>query len=48
MTTAIIDSLQALDAALRAEDKEQSLEKVQALLTSLQTTLDAVDSAVLG
>jgi hypothetical protein len=48
MTTAIVDSLQDLDIALKGEDSEKSLEKLNALLQMLQDTLEIIDPEVLG
>ena len=46
MTTGIIDNLQALDAALRAQDQIESKEMLDAVLASLASTVNAIDRAI--
>jgi hypothetical protein len=46
LTTGIIDNLQELDAALRGKDEIESRIKLDAVLTSLQKTIDAINSAI--
>lgn len=46
VTTGIIDNLQALDAALRAQDENESKQKLESALSSLQSTVDAIASAI--
>jgi hypothetical protein len=46
LTTGIIDNLQELDAALRGKDEIESRIKLDAVLTSLQKTIDAINTAI--
>lgn len=45
-TSGIIDNLQALDTALRAQDEVESKQRLESVLASLQSTVDAIDSAI--
>ena len=46
LTTGIIDNLQALDTALREKDEFESKERLDAVLNSLNSTVDAIDRAI--
>ena len=46
MTSGIIDNLQALDTALRAQDEVESQRRLESVLASLQTTVRAIDTAI--